>query len=87
MSLDSILAEADALVDGARQADYGHPRDDWTRTAAMWSAILGCEVTAERALLCMVAVKISREVNKPNRDNRVDMAGYAKCLDMVTDGE
>ena len=31
----------------------------------------------------MIAVKISRESRIGKRDNRVDMAGYAECLDMV----
>jgi hypothetical protein len=35
--------------------------------------------------LCMVEVKISREVNRPKRDNRVDMAGYAGCVDRVSE--
>uniref|UniRef100_A0A6M3JRA0 Putative structural protein n=1 Tax=viral metagenome TaxID=1070528 RepID=A0A6M3JRA0_9ZZZZ len=77
----TILKEADALVGGIRLVAYGHPLDDYTRTAAMWSAILGTEVTPEKAMLCMIAVKISRECNCPKRDNRVDIAGYAKCLD------
>ena len=34
--------------------------------------------------LCMVEVKVSREVNRPKRDNRVDMAGYAGCVDRVS---
>ena len=81
--MSSILLEADALVSGDRQNDYGHPYDNWTQTAALWSPILGVEVTAEQALMCMIAVKIVRELHKPTRDNRVDMAGYANCLDMV----
>jgi len=31
----------------------------------------------------MIGVKISRECNKPKRDNRIDIAGYAEALDMV----
>ena len=86
MSLDTtqnILEEANELVNGARQASYGHPLDDFTRTAKMWSAILGCEVTAEQVGLCMCAVKISRQCNKPKRDNLVDLAGYALTVEMV----
>lgn len=74
---ETILQEAQRLVYGDRQATYGHPADDYGRTAQMWSAILGVEVTAKLAALCMCAVKISREVNAPKRDNLVDLAGYA----------
>ncbi|MFA5525937.1 MAG: DUF4406 domain-containing protein [Acholeplasmataceae bacterium] len=80
---DSILTEAQNLVHGPRQHDYGHPIHDWTRTAAMWSALLDTTVTAEQAVMCMIAVKLSREVNRPKRDNRVDAAGYAEVLDMI----
>jgi hypothetical protein len=79
----NILEEANDLVNGARQASYGHPLDDFTRTAQMWAAILGHPVSAEQVGLCMVAVKISRQCNKPKRDNLVDMAGYACTVDMV----
>lgn len=79
----NILEEANGLVNGARQGDYGHPLDDFTRTAAMWSAILGHPVTPEQVGLCMCAVKISRQCNRPKRDNLVDLAGYAATVDMV----
>lgn len=80
----TILEEADGLVNGPRQAAYGHPLDDFTRTGRIWAAILGVpEVTAEQVALCMVAVKISRECNQPKRDNRVDGAGYFGALDLV----
>lgn len=81
----SICAEADQLVSGDRRNAYGHPLDDFTKTAAMWSAILGAPVTAEHVPLCMIAVKISRELNRPKRDNLVDICGYAKTLDLVHD--
>lgn len=74
---ESILEEAHRLVYGDRQEAYGHPADDYGRTAQMWTAILGVPVTAKQAALCMCAVKISREVNSPRRDNLVDLAGYA----------
>ena len=80
---ESCLSEAQRICDGARGADYGHPFDDWTRTAALWSGVLGVPVSAEQALLCMVCVKVSRQVNRPKRDNLVDICGYAYCLERV----
>ena len=80
---ETVLQEAQRLVHGDRRAAYGHPLDDYTRTAALWTAILGQPVTAEQAILCMVAVKISRECNAPKRDNRTDGAGYFECLDLA----
>ena len=80
---DSVLLEAQGLVHGDRQASYGHPLHDFSRTAMMWSAILGTTVTAEQVGLCMCAVKISRQCNAPKRDNLVDLAGYAETVQMV----
>ncbi len=80
---ESILFEAHNLVHGVRGEDYGHPYEDFSRTAKIWSAILGVDVTPEQVALCMIGVKISRECNKPKRDNRIDIAGYAEALDMV----
>jgi len=77
---ESILQEAERITSGDRQRDYGHPLDDYRRTAALWSEVLGVEVTASQAILCMILLKVSRECNKHKRDNLVDMAGYAKCL-------
>lgn len=80
---ESILHEAHRLTNRDRQTDYGHPYDDFSRTAAMWSQILGVDVTPQQVALCMVCVKVSREINRPKRDNRVDIAGYINCLQMI----
>jgi hypothetical protein len=81
---ESILAEADRLVSAARQTDYGHPIEDFTRTGRMWGAILGtADVPPDKVAMCMVALKLSRECNRPKRDNRTDAAGYVKTLELV----
>lgn len=83
---NSILIEADGLVNGDRAKAYGHPSKDFERTAAMWSAILGFPVEPRMVGLCMIALKISRECNAHKRDNLVDIAGYAQTVQMVEDG-
>jgi nucleoside 2-deoxyribosyltransferase len=81
---ESALEEAQRLVHGDRGAAYGHPIDDYTRTGRMWGAILGLpDIDPRLCCLMMAAVKISRETNAPKRDNRVDLAGYAECAEMV----
>lgn len=86
----TILSEAEALVYGERGKAYGHPSDDYGRTAALWTALLRGklkeDLTPQDAILCMIAVKMSREVNLPGVDNRRDLAGYALCLDRVETG-
>jgi hypothetical protein len=83
---ESVLEEAQRLVHGNRGADYGHPIVDYERTGRMWGAILGIpDIDPRICCLMMVAVKLSREVNKHKRDNLVDAAGYAECAQMVAD--
>ena len=82
--MTNILYEADKLTSGDRGRDYGHPLDDYTRTAALWSAYLGLTVTAEQAQVCMMLVKISRLKNSPaHHDSLVDIAGYARTYEMT----
>lgn len=87
----SILIEAQGLVHGDRNVDYGHPIDDFSRTAAIWTALLGNKlkpgekIAPEEVGLCMVGVKLSRQINKPKRDNLVDGAGYFETVNMVLD--
>ena len=83
MNKETILEEAQRIVYGDRGENYGHPFEDFSRTAKIWSAILEIEVTPEQVALCMVGLKISREVNRPKRDNIVDGAGYFETLEMV----
>jgi hypothetical protein len=83
MKKETILDEAKRIVYGERGENYGHPFEDFSRTAKIWSAILDIEITPEQVALCMVGLKISREVNRPKRDNVVDGAGYFENLDMV----
>ncbi len=81
---ETVLEEAARLTSGVRDGIYGHPFDDWTRTAKLFSGILGFPVTAEQAILCMCAVKISRLCASPgHRDSIVDLAGYARCYERV----
>ena len=84
---ESILQEAQRITTGSRQNAYGHPYEDFSRTGKIWSAILGFYVSPRQVSLCMVGLKVSRECNKPSRDNRVDGAGYFNTLDMVDDHE
>jgi len=83
----TILQEAQQVVYSDRAADYGSVTSNFGSTAKMWSVILGKEVTAEQVGLCMIAVKISRQMHKFKMDNLVDIAGYAATLEKLSNGE
>lgn len=93
MKSGSVLAEADGLVNGDRQDQYGHPWVDYSCTADMWAAMINrrygvdIPITPDFACLMMVAVKLSREAGKPKRDNLVDAAGYIACAEKCLDKE
>lgn len=71
-----ILSEANTLICGDRQAQYGPPAENFERIAAGWRVILGCDVTASQVALAMAWLKIARVVNGPHRDSYVDGAAY-----------
>ena len=83
----TILDEAKAHIFGDRNAAYGHPADDYAKVAKIWSGVLmgklTKEITPREAILCMIGMKMSREAHKPKRDNVVDIAGYAGCLERL----
>jgi nucleoside 2-deoxyribosyltransferase len=85
-SQENIAEEAVRLVQpgGDRHEQYGHPLDDFTRSALLMTAILGTEVRADQVPLLMMAVKISRICQTPTkRDSWVDIVGYALTGEMA----
>lgn len=89
----NILEEANALVHGVRNADYGHPADDFAAAAKAFNAYVEKKYNIANLLeaadvpIFQMIVKIMREANKPKRDNLVDIAGYAATLEMVHDAQ
>lgn len=81
----TILEEASSIVDGDREKTYGHPALNFERTAVLWSVVFGHPVTLEQVALCMVCLKIAREVHEPGRDNLVDAVGYFRCIEKMLD--
>lgn len=85
---ETVLEEASRVVGGSRGKDYGHPYDDFSRTAALWSALFGWQVRPEDVPAAMRMVKESRLRNSPrHRDSLVDIGGYARTQEMVWERE
>ena len=80
---ETILEEADRIVNGDRRNSYGSPAKNFGRTASIWSGILDVAITPEQVALCMIGLKIAREVHKPSRDNLTDQIGYILCLENI----
>jgi hypothetical protein len=79
----SILEEAEAITNGERQAHYGHPLHDYTKTVGAFNALTGRDLSPEEGCLFMVCVKLSRQTHMHKRDNLVDAAGYINCIDKI----
>lgn len=85
---ENVAETAIRLVGGDRQDQYGHPIDDFTRTAGVINALFGTEFEARDIPIIMIAVKLSRVIQSPQkRDSIVDLIGYALTREMVADKE
>lgn len=84
-----VTGDAESLVFGDRGEAYGPPSKDFARTAGIWTALLihklapGQILDARDVGLLLVGLKLSREANRPKRDNLVDLCGYALCLESL----
>lgn len=91
---NTILDKAMAVVYGRAEDVYGHPSVDMLCIARMWTAYLRkrgafteeTEITPRDVAMMMVALKVSREAQKPHEDNLIDIAGYAEVANRVTTG-
>ncbi len=96
---ETALQEAQRIVHGDRHEAYGHPSVDFACTGRIWSSILerwlrthGVSIDVPDldprvVALMMCGLKISRELHRPTRDNRVDIAGYAETCEMVAQAQ
>ena len=101
MTPKDILTTAETIVNGDRQADYGHPRDNHGCTAAMMEAYMHRRFqsdikaglpsrlfTARDVCVFNILQKVSRLANTPTHaDSLVDIVGYALNMAMIQDAE
>ena len=87
----TILKEAEAIVFGRGESDYGHPRDNFQDEADAFSAFLHArglldrdkQLSASDIAWFNVQQKMIREAHKPKRDNRVDVVGYTLTAERI----
>lgn len=89
----SVLAEAKAAVDGARNRDYGPPNVNHGCTAALVEAYLQRKygvATFDALDVCAFNIlqKISRLAHTPDHhDSLVDICGYSRNWEIILDVE
>ena len=82
----SRSCEAQRIVHGARNQDYGSPLDNHSRTAALWSAFMGVDFTAEQICALNILQKMSRwATGRLTRDTLVDLCGYSANVELIQD--
>lgn len=96
---ESILEEASRLVNGERALQYGDSNVMLERIAELWAPILhecvntdpygpfAMAIYPRHVALCLIQLKVARELNSSKRDNAVDIAGYAEILGRAQEAE
>ena len=79
----SILSEAEEIVNGSRHSDYGDANESFSRVATIASVMTGKELSPEDCCAVLMAVKLVRESFNHKRDNLVDLCGYAELLNRL----
>ena len=79
----TILEEAAKIIIGDRRTSYGPVEESFRRISSLWSAMLGIEITSSKVALMMLGFKLCREMNKHNKDNLIDICGYAALLSQL----
>ena len=87
MTTESVLSEAERIVNGDRQADYSDPVENFKHIASIASAISKEDLSPTTCAIVMIAVKLARENYKHKRDNLVDLAGYVEILHRIKENE
>lgn len=75
MNAGDFLTEAKAIIQD-RGLDYGHPSDNMSRTARLWSAFLEMPIHDYQVATCLALVKIARSMETGKVDNYIDGAAY-----------
>lgn len=97
----TVLEEAQRHIYGDRQEDYGPPTESFESIAGLWTAYLeaikfkavtvdgeGQTLSAVDVAHLMILMKVSRNTTGGyKRDNAVDIAGYAGCLERIEEGK
>lgn len=81
--MSSMTEEAQNIVHGQRQQDYGDMDDSFRRIAGLWSAYVGVHIDKYDVAKMMMLLKISRAKNGNHRDSYVDVVGYVECVDKL----
>jgi hypothetical protein len=81
------VEEALTITKSDRNDKAGNPEDNFAKIALVWTGLLqeklapGEVITPADTARMMIGMKLCRDMHVPHRDNRVDIHGYALCLE------
>lgn len=87
--IPSVLEEAESLIHGDREQDYGHPSKNLRAIADMWEMYLHHKykadfpIEASDVAWMMNLLKMCRDFQGAKRDTIVDAAGYIGLIGRV----
>jgi hypothetical protein len=89
----NILVEANQITGngGDRNDSYDHPRHNFGKIAEVWTTLLKEKLKDNAAISdrdvarLMIGMKLVRDTHKPQRDNILDIAGYARCAERLSE--
>jgi hypothetical protein len=82
----SILTEAESIVNGDRNVQYGDPNEAFKEYSNILEATFGIKLTPAEICKVQIAVKLGRLKYKHKRDSVVDLCGYAEILNRLENG-
>lgn len=80
---ESILLEAESIVNGERNAQYNDPKISFKLYSDICNTAFGIELSPSDVAKVMIAIKLGREKYKHKRDNLVDLTGYTEILNRL----
>ena len=77
MKSHQFLNQANVLVQGQREKDYGDKVDNHINIAKLWSAYKDVDITPHDVAIMMALLKIARtKLGSVSMDTYIDMAAY-----------
>ena len=71
----AVLKEAEEIVNGRREGEYGSPEDSFRAIADLWGAYLGREILPVDVAMMMTLLKVARIRSAPGRCSRPTASG------------
>jgi hypothetical protein len=80
---ESILLQADKIVNGDRNEQYGDPNIAFEEYRTILKATFGIDLTSAQICKVLMAIKLGRMKYKYKEDSLVDLCGYTEILNRL----